>query len=213
MGGGVIYLKRKNKYNHTTDQFEALRRLLLTQDYITDVLPYPETDFFQYVNEIDISYDLDIFRKATQVKNGRHLIESNLLQLGIVDDNWHKPILKLKNEYTGKPYAVINRTVRHQDNFIDWKFIVENLLTKYNNRVYFIGNDEDYVQFVVSCGKKIERRHTKDLLEAAQLIKGSDILYCNQSVCLTIAQLMGHDYLLEAAPNHTNCIIEQSKLL
>ncbi len=47
---------------------------------------------------------------------------------------------------------------------------------------------------------------TDNCLELAQLINGAEVLSCNQSLCLSIAQGLGKPYRLMVADNHTNCI-------
>jgi hypothetical protein len=52
----------------------------------------------------------------------------------------------------------------------------------------------------------LEYFKTNDALELAQLINEAEVISCNQSFALSIAQGLGKNYRLMVADNHTNCI-------
>ncbi len=206
LGGGVIFLKSENLYHRGIDFYAALVDLLKQQNYITEVIPYPSTDFYEYYPGIHIDYDLDLFRKHPRV------LRQNMLQtysdtFGIVCSGHGIPVQPWlyvtdpKIEFDG--YAVINRTARYRTLF-DWKKLHGEIVNNYVDKIVFIGTEAEYLDYVNEVGfcKWVP---TSNLLEVAEIISACSEVYCNQSVCLTIAQAMGKNYNLEVANGHYNC--------
>lgn len=206
LGGGVLYLKSENQYHKGIDFYNMLYDLLIQQEYVTDVRPYPNLRFFEYGPGVHIDYDLDLFRKHPQV------LRQNMLQtysdtFDIVC-NGHgagvQPWLYVtdpKTEFDG--YAVINRTARYRTSF-DWKKLHQEIVNNYVDKIVFIGTESEYLDYINEVGfcKWVP---TSNLLEVAEIVAACSEVYCNQSACLTIAQAMGKNYNLEVANGHYNC--------
>jgi hypothetical protein len=90
---------------------------------------------------------------------------------------------------------VVNVTERYHDSVMDWRFTLEKARMRHG-AVYFLGLESEYQRFRNEAGD-IPYLPTADLFEAAQYINGAEALYCNQSVCWTIAQGLGKPFFLE----------------
>lgn len=218
-GGGVMYIKPQNNYNNTMDNYEAMRHLLMAQEYITDVAPYPLTPVHELDPDIHIDHDLDEFRKAPNIAH-HNLMMAYFHGTGVNFDPvpHRQPWLRAIGLYPAvidrehsdnwsKPFALIHRTLRYQDQNLNWQRYLDNLKETYGNEVYFLGFEEEHVDFSGRWGA-VRRLHTEDIMQMAQLIVACDSLWCNQSVALTLAQAMGKTYYLEVAPDHSNTIMK-----
>ena len=94
---------------------------------------------------------------------------------------------------------IINRTLRYRG-YLDYGSIV----TKFIDKISFIGAQDEYDNFCSDYGD-VAYYATTDLLEAAQIIKGSKIFIGNQSVCYAIAEGMKVPRLLESSIDMPNC--------
>ena len=77
---------------------------------------------------------------------------------------------------------VINRSARYRNPFFPW----EELVATFGKDMLFIGLPSEYWDFCLSFGE-VEYLHTKNLLEAAQMIAGSELFIGNQSSCNAIS--------------------------
>lgn len=210
MGGGVLYLKRKNKYNFVVDQYENLKELLEYQDYVTEVREYPETPFFQYHGEIQIDVDLDKFRLIPWNRmSQRNMVEQMFEVHGIkkpVPEKWISVWPKFNDDLD---FAVFNRTERHLDPSFDWKVAIEDCKNRrFRDWASFIGLEEEFNYFYKNI-HYIPHSMTDSLLDVAQYVSACSRVYCNQSVVLTLAQAMNKPYSLVVRPGTKNCIFNR----
>lgn len=91
-----------------------------------------------------------------------------------------------------KDRVVIARSFRYNNHLFHWDEIVKH----YGPRLLFIGLPEEHERFVAMYGP-VEHRPTKDLLEVAQVIKGSSLFIGNQSSPLAVAEGMKHPRIAE----------------
>lgn len=147
-----------------------------------------------------VTHNLDLFR-VTDGIGSVHLILNHLRAFGLNESDWAKPWLTVpeKQLIKGK-YAVINVTPRYGKEGFDWAKEIQYLKTKYK-KLYYIGYEEDMVNEFAD----LEYFRTDNALELAQVIQGAEVLSCNQSFALTIAQGLGKPYRLMVADGHSNC--------
>jgi hypothetical protein len=196
-----LFIKAKNRWNTGAHQFNMLKRLLLTQPYIDDVIEYPLTDFFQYVMEPTIDFDLDKFR-ASGMCQREHLVLTHLRVFGLPFDNWATPWLDTSNINIDKPsekYCLINWTGRVPDQTLDWKRVWnEEVLSRFSrDQVYFIGLDTELAEFEKMVGEKLKHLKTTDMYDVAAYIKNADACFCNQSSFHSLCVSMGKEFWLE----------------
>lgn len=113
------------------------------------------------------------------------------------------PWLTVKPSEMGKGRVIVTRTKRYHNPIFDWKKVVE----KYGKRLAFIGMDEEHIELERETGTTIERFIVSDLMEMASIIKGSDLLICNQSAPFWIAIAMGTPIVQEVWPEQPNSVI------
>lgn len=218
-GGGVMYIKPQNNYNNVTDNYQAMKDLLLAQDYISVVSEYPLTAIHELHPDFHIDYDLDEFRKAPNIAH-HNLMMAYFHGSGIGFDaaSRTQPWIRVQemSPYQldsqvsgnwGKPFALIHRTLRYQDPNLNWGRYLENMKEKYGEEIYFLGLPHEHDEFCNRWGT-VRRLRTPTIMEMAQVIAKCDALWCNQSVALTLAQAMGKTYYLEVAPDHSNTIMK-----
>jgi len=174
-------------------EYLNLKPLLEAQPYIKECLP-PTSPAI-------VTHNLDLFRLTSGIGQVP-LILNHMRAFGLNEAGWNEPWLSVpaKQFIKGK-YALVNVTPRYHAHGFNWTKEVQYLQTKYK-KVYFIGEEKDMVGPFEGLGYF----RTDNCLELAQLINGAEVLSCNQSLCLSIAQGLGKPYRLMVADNHTNCI-------
>ena len=209
-GGGILYVKKSNVWNTVCNQFESLKLLLEEQDYIQEVREYPTLSFFEYKDGIQIDYDLDLFRRQQVDFLNINFMKLYFQTFKISEIEIEFPFLAVDKiqSPSSMPYALINVTPRYRDSQFDWKKIMPQMVEQYGTNIFFIGLPSEYSEFIKNTDSSVIYLETKNLLEAAQYISQAAALYCNQSVCLSIAQALGAKYYLEVSPVQTSGIIK-----
>lgn len=147
-----------------------------------------------------VDYVMDDFRQQP-LRGKNHIMYSIAQQFKTKFDK--TPWLKIPPhpDLTG-PYTVVHLTGRWREGSrVDWKRVRAELVNP-----VFIGLQHEWSDFCYKYGD-IKWFPTEDIYEFAQVIAGSEALYCNQSVSLTIAQGLGKKYYLEVKPRKTNTLL------
>ena len=129
-----------------------------------------------------IDHDFSTFRNGGQ-KLGRTIAERESRWVGAGNISL-EPWLRAEPEPKAK--IVINRGARWQGFHFPW----HELLLQFDHQLIFIGLPAEHQAFEKEYGK-VPFAPTRDLLEAAQLIAGSELFIGNQSACLAIANGLG----------------------
>lgn len=106
-----------------------------------------------------------------------------------------------------EPFSIVNRTRRYTTAH-KWRDTVDGI----GHRTVFVGFDDEHSEFESAYGP-IERFKVADLLEFANLIAGSEALYCNPTASLVIAQGLGHRYFLEEGVGHVRTYRDNETVL
>lgn len=209
LGGGVLYLP-ENTPDDCKGLYSGMKRLLEQQPFISEVREYPSgLAYGQKAKGIDIDYDLDDARKQPG-KGVVHIVRRYLDAFNLSLPNWKEPWLTVQGE-TPIPgeYVVVNYTGRHTLNEqtgirsrIDWIRVHHSISAK----KYFVGTEEEHHNYKMSIGM-IDRFVCKDVLEMALVVKGTQKVYANQSLCLALAQSLGKEYYCDFKPGKTNCML------
>jgi ADP-heptose:LPS heptosyltransferase len=181
------------KTNFDDVYYQNIKPLLDEQPYIIEVLPKSSLE--------TITHNLDDFRNMPALGEVS-LLKNHLRAFNLSEDNWNDNWLTItpKRLIEGE-YALVNVTPRYTAIGFDWHAEIDYLKEKYK-QVYYVGYEED----MTSPFDSLEYFKTKNALELAQLINEAEVISCNQSFALTIAQGLGKNYRLMVADNHTNCI-------
>lgn len=209
----TVYVK-ENFYDPGLGSMYTVTKPLLESQGFT-VLPtsgaYP-FDVFEPGLQFDINLD------AWRIRPGRstvHIIKNMMLHFRCFDPNFMAPWLHGIEPYK-QARNLIMLTPRWRDNSpISWiRVMKEHELDTLNT--VFIGHPSDYAYFKHITGfwdseaysyRCIDYEPTANLLDMARYIAGSEKVFCNQGVALTIAQGLGKEYWLERKPNKTNTLL------
>lgn len=154
------------------------------------------------------TYDLNHWRyqPAAVYDPFATLAERQLAQFGLGKDCLSRPWITGVTPKRLTP-VVVNRTHRYHNPHFPWR----QVLQKYNGWVTFIGTHQEYIDFEKQFGKGVCLcfYECDDLLEAAQVIAGSELFIGNQSCCYAIAEGMKHRTIQETDPRCPDCIYER----
>jgi hypothetical protein len=191
-GGGVFVSGLKMNLYH------AMKPLLLKQSYIENVLHISET-------ELPVGFvDLNIFRMHPEVDK-IHLVDAHLESFRLPRYDWSQGgWLEIPCNDADWGFAVISKTPRYLDKSFNWKKEVNYLRKYFGEYVYFMGLQNEYVDFIKKYGH-VHLHKSTDFLEAAQIIYKADTFTGNQSVMMAIRQGLGLPYRLHRSPYMANC--------
>lgn len=198
-GRAVIYLHldqkwpmaeaimRRNGVTLTTADFDNIRPLLMAQDYIEDIKIYNGEDvnidldhiMNKYAANINIPYGcisrwfFQVWPEMTCDLGKRWLVAG--------DDSFIKE----------NRMIIVNRSARSHNPNIDYTF-----LKKYQNRILFIGLDDEWMSF---CKRFFEVEHykVKDFFHLASALNSASFFIGNQSFCYALAEGLKVPRILE----------------
>lgn len=184
LGGGVLCLDPEGGEssplvqwpNHTRTKLnaayiEAMRPLFEQQDYIHEVR--------QWKGETT-DYDLDRFRLYADGK--RTLAASHLMAFGLPLSCMHRPWLTINPKSVSR--FVVSRSLRYHGNYEFWEQLDPAIVAE----AVFVGLEEEYRYFKLVFGHDIPYHRTASILEAAEVIAGSEHYFANQSLLSAIGQ-------------------------
>lgn len=187
IGKGMFKTTFEDKYHRN------IKPLLEAQPYISECLPIN--------SQAIVTHNLDLFR-VTDGIGKVPLILNHFRAFGIKEDNWNEAWLTVpEKQFIKGKYALVNVTPRYTAEGFDWEKELTYLKSKYK-QIFYVGYEQD----MVGSFESLEYFRCDNALELAQVIQGSQVISCNQSFALTIAQGLGKPYRLMVADNHTNCI-------
>jgi len=155
------------------------------------------------MGEDRVDVDFVSFRnhhRATQTLARSHLIHYGI-ESGRAIEMDDEPWLFAEADENFRGKVVINKTARYGNQYFPWRQIVKH----YGNRLVFLGTPDEHRAFVNTNGWAVHQP-TQTLLEAARIIKGSDLFIGNQSVCMNIALGLGHPFIQETCLEQPDCI-------
>lgn len=170
-------------------RYEALKPLLQAQPYIDSV---------EWSDKIpNTRYDFSTFRHD-HIK-GENLAQWQARHLGVSISE--SPWLLVEPSPKTRGRVIFTRSLRYHGAF-PW----DKALQRYKDPL-FLGLPEEYQAFQTKWGKPIESRTAANILELAQLIRGSDLLICNQSAPFWLGIGMGHHLIQETWHHDPNSVI------
>jgi hypothetical protein len=157
-------------------RYESLKPLLESQSYIDSVTwdEYP-TDI-----HIDNTHFRQCFRPHYLLSDAQ--AEYNKVKIS------YDPWIKVDPDPSTEGRTICTRTPRYQNHSFPWRKMVRHL----GRRSLFVGTYQEHQDFTRELGVDIEWYPTRDLLDVARAIKGSQRLICEQSCPWWIAAAMQH---------------------
>jgi hypothetical protein len=208
LGGGPLEITRVEAGAVPTrrdlledDRWRTLKALLEDQDYV-DSVEASET------HRADV--DGDAFREPFHTALRERYDEARLVNLVTwqawahhVDPSCQKTAWLTVTPNPVSRY-VFNRTDRYTNPDFAWHAVHESL----GAEAVFLGSRDEHELFVSSVGD-VPYVETGSLLQAAEIIRGSECFVGNQSCLYALAEGMKHRALLEVWPGNPNCLFER----
>jgi hypothetical protein len=172
----------------------------------------PLIELQPYINSVRIwkretlHWESEKFRRYGYINNGLNLAQ-NHAQAAIRDGfissmpDVSEPWLSVDPDTSYAGRVVINRSPRYNNPQFPWGEVVRH----FGSKLVFIGLAEEHARFCEAFGQ-VEYQSTKDFLQAARMIAGSDLFIGNQSACMTIAEGLKHPRIQEVCLTHPDCI-------
>ena len=181
MGGGNFYFRKKS-------MFIDLKKIVEQQSYINEVA-FKGSD-------VDINLDLYLDDKDLYRKN---LAQTFLDTFNITYDLTEPWLDNIEEQRIAQ--IVIQRSKNYHDKEeINWQ-----LLKPYKDQILFIGFEPDFDAFCRIAEFIPKRKVFADVLDLAEIIKGSDLFIGNQSIGFAVAEAMKHPRVLEICYKKDNC--------
>ena len=211
LGGGQLRITRVQTGAVRTrcdlledDRWRTLKALLEGQDYVDSVEP-------SHTRGAEV--DGDAFREPFHTALRERYDESRDVNLVTwqawahdVDPSCQKtPWLTVAPNPVSR--YVFNRTARYTNPDFAWRAVYESL----GADAVFLGSREEHQQFVSSVGD-VPYVETDTLLQAAEIIRGSECFVGNQSCLYAVAEGMKHSALLEVWAENPNCLFERDNV-
>jgi len=189
---GVLYLHLNQPLRHIMAghplgnvmlneyMFKMLKPLLLSCDFIVDVMPY---------NGQKIDYDLDKFRNIALNLNAGDIKKWYYYAYPELTFDIEGPIFS--SEKPKEDFLLINRTNRYQNNQIDYSY-----LNDYKIKQMFAGTKDEF-EVMKKTLPKLEYLKVNNFFELKNWIAASKVFIGNQSMCFAIAEQLQTERILE----------------
>lgn len=194
---GPLYVANKPWTRPITPWIEEARTLVESQGYVSELAVHSGQR---------ISHDFSTFRRIGH-HMGRTICELQYTWTKLKCDP-NKPWLKVDPNPVTAGKIVINRTPRYNNGFFPWRSLVET----FKDDMVFIGLPEEHKNFCAMY-QEVDYLPTKDMLEAAQAIEGSDLYIANQSSCMAICEGLKHRSIQETHLQWADCIYARENAL
>lgn len=192
---GVYYIDNKTyRGRQSVDTYKALKRLLESQDYIHEVLPWNRESF---------DYDFDGFRRAKYINTPMPVVMANAIGLKGVD--YMSAWLNAEGCFYSNNNIAFNITNRYKGHKVNWKQIVDDYSFDKDNNLVFIGLKSEFQ--ALSFKSKLSHYQCNDLYEVWSFLNRCKAVYCNQSSILTIAQATNHPSIFLANAHGFNNVL------
>lgn len=202
LGVTKVYVKENFYPEGEGSLYSNMKPLLEVNGF--EVLPTPGgNDTWAFEPGLKFDHNMDYFREMPN-RHKVHIILNQHRAFGLPDPSSLKPWLKVDAVPSGltNDITLINVTNRWRDGSrVNWRSVLAGI----EGEKYFIGLKIDHERFEQEAGP-IKHFITKDFLEVARAIRDCKALYCNQGVCLAIAQGIGKDYWLQKKPKKENVL-------
>lgn len=220
LGGGEFYLRLEN-LDHlcktvigwpnggthsgrmTQKDFDLLKPLIEAQPYIKKWAVYKDEAITHPLDNICCWF------YGNQTDKG-HYGRQYGLAVGLDPQQFEPEITKpwltnVKRVKVPGKGIVISKTDRYGNGQVHpvWQRIVNE---KWYDQALFVGTAEEHANYEADFKIKIQHYPTKDLLELAEVINGSDLYIGNQSVGMAIAQGLGVNFWCDHRKD--NCTLE-----
>jgi hypothetical protein len=212
---------RKDKSTLTMETMDSLKPLLLSQDYIEDVVSWQEVDKVGYSMWCSFFKMLRTPGEIMEFHNQyfKHIVDLDKIYLVpniIPHGNIHRwpwycypdmacnlaePWLFVEPDEGLGDYIVVNRTLRARNKNIDYSF-----LKPFQDKIMFVGLVDEWIEFCKDNDMEVRHHQASDILTLATIIRSSRFFIGNQSLCFALAEAMKVPRILEVCPELPNVV-------
>lgn len=178
-----------------------IKELCLAQPYVSEVRVTEPVDRPQWRSG---GFRQAGLHKTTDTLLSAHLNHYNQTQGANLAVDTTTPWLSVSSSKDSWNRVVINRTHRYNNPHFPWGKIVGH----FGPQLLFIGLPHEHLAFCDQFGP-VDYQPTADLLEMAQLIKGSDLFIGNQSCANALAEGLKHPSIQETSLAIPDCIFKR----
>lgn len=175
------------------EEVKMLRPLLLSQDYIEDVVVFDGD-----LNKVNV--DLDLFRTQPINFSGGNISRYYFSMTGI-SESLEKPTLSIEANERFNNRIVISRSLIYHNKNVDWRVLNEIKDVKY----YFLGSHMEFKDISTKLDN-VSHVDCKNYKEVASVIKGSSLFIGNQNMYYAIAEQLKVKRMLEICPYTPNVV-------
>lgn len=193
-GGGTLYVYHSTiwgRHGMDANKAESLRSLLVLQPYINEVIFCANG-----LPDGSREHKLNLFRLNRKVRN---LADMHLASYGFAPSQREKRWITVDRANPASR-VVFARSARYHNRRFPWKRVWK----KFERVAGFVGTIDEYSDFCDLVGPVLHLP-TRNLLEVAQVIAGSQLFVGNQSCPAAIAEGLKHPMILEVCPRCANC--------
>ena len=190
LGGGRLvfrnhpYSVKEKQYREIKGgKFDAIRPLIEAQSYIESV---------EYDETCPVDVDFTHFRESYQTTKTLTEAHAAHVKAGRVS---MEPWLKVEPSLQSAGKVIVARSARYHNEAFPWK----RLAHKNRGRMLFVGLPDEHAAFQRAAGCQVEHARTRDFLEVARLIAGSELFIGNQSSPCWVAMGLGHPLIQETS--------------
>lgn len=175
------------------EEVKQLRELLVSQEYIEDVVVYDG-------DTSKINVDLDLFRTQPINFSSGNIPRYYFSMTGI-SESLEKPVLEVEGDEQYKDKVVISRSLIYQNKNVDWRVLNEFKDTEF----YFLGSVIEFKDIQTKLDNVVHVT-PKDFKEVAEIIKGCSLFVGNQNRYFAIAESLKVKRMLEVCPYTPNVV-------
>lgn len=177
------------------NMFELVKPLLMGQEYIKTVKKWKESD--------NVDVDLDMFRTPRQVNTSAGNISRwYFYHYPQLTADLTTPSIEVKNVHQDLSEKIlISRSQRYHNLNMDY-----SVLKPIEDKLLFIGVDEEYEEFKAQYGLNVERLVIKDFMHMAECIASCKFFIGNQSSPFAVAEQLKVPRIVEVYPPAPNVI-------
>jgi hypothetical protein len=177
-------------------QYDFMKPLLEEQDYINSVSKWNNEHIDYHGEGTWFLPPIAPWWHGNSTETYAKVNSVNILDPEVKQKLLYEPWLKVEPLKIPGKTIIENRTPRyhHGTNGDGWlRWINQGL----HYRFLFVGHPTEHAEFQTRFGIKVDYYPVKDMLEMARLIQGSEYFIGNQSMPLSLAIGLGHNYYCE----------------
>lgn len=197
-GPHKLMLRDNHQTKGITKRAHLIKPLAESQPYVESCEVWNGADKIDWPSE----KFRDGFHSVTHSLTRAHELHGNTLRMFRGGVSTRSPWLTVTPSPETKGRRIIVRSPRYNNRY----FPHEKIKELYADSLLFLGLPEEHKAYCDTFGQ-VEYRRTENLLEAAELIAGSELLISNQTAMLWVGHALGHPRLVEVSTATADSVV------